>query len=443
MAKTKTRSRAAAGKTADKTAAPARARAKAPAKSALMQKTAHARRAPQTVRPARAANSRTPVAPVHPAAHVAVPVAAQPSPLAATLAPALRRIARYKRSIARRARRQSALLRLSARRTLRQLRTSIAATGRSAFVSARRRLRYANDSLNRKAERKLEDAQRVMHRTFRPVMRRVMPYRRAAIAGGVAAFIITLVSIGWMSLFDQATAVPSPELIATVQRMSSLKAAPSAGEKPLLANIDPAPTPAPAPAAPDLDIAPTPAPAVVTAPPQVQAPPPAPVVRTPTPAKAERPADEKHRAREARSSHQRIPAEARNAMASVGSGGESGAGSGFAGSSLIAEARRYLGTNPTGRSSLWCGAFMDLILRKTGHKGGGNLALGYEHYGTRVAGPEIGAIAVMGRRGGGHVGVVSGIDAHGNPIIVSGNHNHTVAEAVYPRGRIITYVMPN
>ncbi len=58
-------------------------------------------------------------------------------------------------------------------------------------------------------------------------------------------------------------------------------------------------------------------------------------------------------------------------------------------------------------------------------------------------GPEIGAIAVMGRRGGGHVGVVLGIDANGNPIIVSGNHNHTVAEAVYPRSRIITYVMPN
>jgi hypothetical protein len=49
----------------------------------------------------------------------------------------------------------------------------------------------------------------------------------------------------------------------------------------------------------------------------------------------------------------------------------------------------------------------------------------------------------MGRRGGGHVGVVSGVDANGNPIVISGNHNHTVAESVYPRGRIIAYVMPN
>ena len=41
---------------------------------------------------------------------------------------------------------------------------------------------------------------------------------------------------------------------------------------------------------------------------------------------------------------------------------------GFGGGSLVAEARRYLGTNPTGRSSLWCGAFMDKVLRETGHK---------------------------------------------------------------------------
>ena len=115
---------------------------------------------------------------------------------------------------------------------------------------------------------------------------------------------------------------------------------------------------------------------------------------------------------------------------------------GLSGSSLVADARRYIGTNPTGRSSLWCGAFMDKVLKDAGLPGGGNLALGYLHYGHRVAGPQVGAIAVMGRRRGGHVGVVSGLDPNGNPIIVSGNHNRTVAESVYPRGRIIAYVMP-
>jgi uncharacterized protein (TIGR02594 family) len=115
---------------------------------------------------------------------------------------------------------------------------------------------------------------------------------------------------------------------------------------------------------------------------------------------------------------------------------------GFGGGSIVADARRYLGTNPTGRRSLWCGAFMDKVLRDTGHRGGGNLAKGYLHYGPRVSGPQLGAIAVMGRRGGGHVGLVSGVDANGNPIVISGNHNNTVAETVYPRSRILAYVMP-
>lgn len=134
----------------------------------------------------------------------------------------------------------------------------------------------------------------------------------------------------------------------------------------------------------------------------------------------------------------RSPAEARAQAQSHANSADGG----FTSNDLVSEARKYLGTNPTGRGSLWCGAFMDLVLKRTGHAGGGNLALGYEHYGTRVAGPQVGAIAVMGRRGGGHVGVVSGIDANGNPIIVSGNHNHTVAESVYPRGRIAAYVLP-
>jgi uncharacterized protein (TIGR02594 family) len=120
------------------------------------------------------------------------------------------------------------------------------------------------------------------------------------------------------------------------------------------------------------------------------------------------------------------------------------AGTGFGGGGLVAEARRYLGGNPTGRSSLWCGHFMNLVLERSGHrKSGSNTARSFASYGTRVSGPQVGAIAVMSRgRRGGHVGIVSGIDPNGNPIIISGNHNRRVAETVYPRGRIYAYVMP-
>jgi uncharacterized protein (TIGR02594 family) len=113
-------------------------------------------------------------------------------------------------------------------------------------------------------------------------------------------------------------------------------------------------------------------------------------------------------------------------------------------SNIVAEARRYIGGgNPTGRASLWCARFMNMVLERIGLKGtGSDMASSFASYGHRVSGPQIGAIAVMHRRGGGHVGVVSGIDADGNPIVVSGNYGNRVREAVYPRGRIYAYVMP-
>jgi uncharacterized protein (TIGR02594 family) len=119
--------------------------------------------------------------------------------------------------------------------------------------------------------------------------------------------------------------------------------------------------------------------------------------------------------------------------------------SGFAmpgGSSLIAEARRYLGRNPTGWAHDWCGKFLDMVLRHTGYRGGGNLALAYVKYGHRLPGPQVGAIAVFTRRGGGHVGIVTGIDSNGNPVVISGNYNHRVAETTFPARLAVAYVSP-
>jgi uncharacterized protein (TIGR02594 family) len=111
---------------------------------------------------------------------------------------------------------------------------------------------------------------------------------------------------------------------------------------------------------------------------------------------------------------------------------------------LVSEARRYLGGNPTSRRSLWCARFMNMVLEHTGHRGtGSDMANSFAHYGQRISGPQVGAIAVMGRRGGGHVGIITGIDAHGNPIMISGNNGNRVREAPVSRGRIYTYVMPN
>ena len=139
----------------------------------------------------------------------------------------------------------------------------------------------------------------------------------------------------------------------------------------------------------------------------------------------------------------RLSRAARNAQASATTG--VGSFGGFGGAGIVAEARRYLGTNPTGMGALWCARFMNMVLERSGKQGtGSNMANSFASYGRRISGPQVGAIAVMSRgKRGGHVGVVSGIDASGNPIVISGNHNKRVAEATYPRSRVYAYVMPN
>jgi uncharacterized protein (TIGR02594 family) len=136
-----------------------------------------------------------------------------------------------------------------------------------------------------------------------------------------------------------------------------------------------------------------------------------------------------------------------NAYASVSPDTFSGTAAmsgGLGSSDVVSEARRYLGGNPTGRGSLWCARFMNLVLERSGHRGtGSDMASSFASYGQRVSGPQIGAIAVMGRRGGGHVGIITGIDASGNPIMISGNNGNRVREAPISRGRIYAYVMPN
>ncbi len=111
---------------------------------------------------------------------------------------------------------------------------------------------------------------------------------------------------------------------------------------------------------------------------------------------------------------------------------------------LVREARKYMGTNPTARDRLWCATFMNMVLAKVGYSGtNSDAARSFAQYGRRIHEPRIGAIAVLTRgKNGGHVGVVSGMDPSGNPIIISGNHGRKVGEAIYPRSRVIAYVMP-
>jgi len=96
-------------------------------------------------------------------------------------------------------------------------------------------------------------------------------------------------------------------------------------------------------------------------------------------------------------------------------------------------------------TKLWCADFMNFVLRKAGGKGTqSRAARSFLQYGKRLDGPRVGAIAILYRKGlnNGHVGVVRGTDGQGNPILVSGNHGPTVQQSVYPKAKVMAYVMP-
>jgi uncharacterized protein (TIGR02594 family) len=109
-------------------------------------------------------------------------------------------------------------------------------------------------------------------------------------------------------------------------------------------------------------------------------------------------------------------------------------------SGLVEQARAYIGrTGPSLGlpSRLWCSDFANMI---TGGGTGSRFAKSWLSK-PRIS-PQVGAMVVTSRRGGGHVGIVSGFTAKGDPIVISGNHGRRVGEGVYARSRIIAYVSP-
>lgn len=95
---------------------------------------------------------------------------------------------------------------------------------------------------------------------------------------------------------------------------------------------------------------------------------------------------------------------------------------------------------PDGCPSMWCGCW---LARKLGLNDRGLwVARNWAYIGTKLSGPEVGAVAVMTRGGGGHVGIIQGVEPNGNLIILSGNHNNRVDVGSYSRHRVIAYRMP-
>ena len=110
-------------------------------------------------------------------------------------------------------------------------------------------------------------------------------------------------------------------------------------------------------------------------------------------------------------------------------------------SNLVAKARQYVGMNARQiglhRYTLWCSAFLRFIAGSP--RGVDDRAISWMNQQRDSA--RVGAIVIL-QSVRQHVGVVSGFDPRGNPIVISGNHNNRVAEAVYPRRSVIAYVVP-
>lgn len=112
--------------------------------------------------------------------------------------------------------------------------------------------------------------------------------------------------------------------------------------------------------------------------------------------------------------------------------------------SLIAKARKYQGTNPTGWARLWCAKFMAMIAPDAARKvPNPNMARSWAVLPKVKPAPGVIVVLTRGKsKSAGHIGVVTGFDRAGNPKVISGNHNRRVAEAVYSKHRVVAYVSP-
>jgi hypothetical protein len=97
------------------------------------------------------------------------------------------------------------------------------------------------------------------------------------------------------------------------------------------------------------------------------------------------------------------------------------------------------GGRPSGCPHAWCGCWLSMQLFGENRR---ELWRAFNWLKFPKTSPHVGAVAVMGRKGGGHVGLVTGFDDNDNPILKSGNSLGAVRTAPYPKGRIMAYVQP-
>lgn len=98
------------------------------------------------------------------------------------------------------------------------------------------------------------------------------------------------------------------------------------------------------------------------------------------------------------------------------------------------------GVNP--RYTPWCAAFLNSVLKKSGHKTTGSLAASsFRGYGKAVKKPAVGDIVVLK----GHVGIFAGhVNRNGKRYVavLGGNQSNRVQISYYPARRVVAYRRP-
>lgn len=93
----------------------------------------------------------------------------------------------------------------------------------------------------------------------------------------------------------------------------------------------------------------------------------------------------------------------------------------------------------------WCGAFMARVCADCGldYPVQYQRASSWQGWGVPVSGPRMGAVAVISRPGGGHVGLVTGMTADARYVrILAGNQGDAVGEDFFPKSRVIAWRAP-
>lgn len=91
----------------------------------------------------------------------------------------------------------------------------------------------------------------------------------------------------------------------------------------------------------------------------------------------------------------------------------------------------------------WCAAFVGAMLEGVGVQSTRfESARSYATWGVSLTRPVYGAIVVMERKGGGHVGFCAGTDGAQNIAVLGGNQNNEVNISTFPMSRITAWRWP-